>query len=302
MWVIAAWALGLGLVAVLLLTSRRRRLIRERVFAPTANDGSPTTVADEPAGLLTRWLIVSGYRSPAAAMTFAALTVIGFVLGLAGAIAFWRSGLVQSGSATLSSFPGGVGEIFIPAVYAAPWIILLIVTLAPWLVVRSARRERLTQIEQDLPLILELLATLGEAGLGFDAALDRILAAQPTDRPLVAEFRQFQRDALAGVPRVQALRRVAARADVLSLTILISALVQAEQVGAGVADVLRRQAEDARSRRRERALALANALPVKLLFPLVICFLPGLFVATLGPTFYQFFQFADAVIQSRGLR
>jgi len=79
-------------------------------------------------------------------------------------------------------------------------------------------------------------------------------------------------------------------------------LVQAEQVGSGISEVLRRQADDLRNRRRERALALANALPVKLLFPLVICFLPGLFVATLGPTFYQFFQFADAVIQNRGLR
>jgi hypothetical protein len=65
--------------------------------------------------------------------------------------------------------------------------------------------------------------------------------------------------------------------------------------------VLRRQAEDQRNRRRERATAFAMALPVKLLFPLVICFLPGLFVATLGPTFYQFFQAADGILRTRGL-
>jgi tight adherence protein C len=67
-------------------------------------------------------------------------------------------------------------------------------------------------------------------------------------------------------------------------------LVQAEQLGKGIARCLRQQADDLRSRRRERALAFANALPVKRLFPLVICFLPGLFVWTLGPAFVQLFK------------
>ena len=82
----------------------------------------------------------------------------------------------------------------------------------------------MTQIERDLSLFLELLATLSEAGLAFDAGLDRILNAQPSNRPLTEEFRVFQREVLSGVPRVLAPRRVSARADVLSLTILISAL------------------------------------------------------------------------------
>ena len=74
---------------------------------------------------------------------------------------------------------------------------------------------------------------------------------------------------------------------------------QVAEVGAGVADVLRRQAEDARDRRRERALALAQSLPVKLTFPLVICFLPAIFVVTLGPVFLKFFQFAEALLNRR---
>lgn len=68
-----------------------------------------------------------------------------------------------------------------------------------------------------------------------------------------------------------------------------------------VADVLRRQAEDLRHRRRERALQLASGLPVKLLVPLVACFLPGIAVAMLGPTFYEFFQFVDTLMRTRGL-
>jgi len=87
----------------------------------------------------------------------------------------------------------------------------------------------------------------------------------------------------------------------MSLSIFVSALVQTEQVGAGVSDVLRRQADDLRGRRREEALTKAASLPVKLLFPLVICFLPGILTATLGPTFYQIFQFLDNIARTRGL-
>jgi pilus assembly protein TadC len=164
--------------------------------------------------------------------------------------------------------------------------------------VRRARRQRVTEIEQDLPLFLELLATLGEAGLGFDAALARILDAQPGERVLMQELRTFQVEVLAGRPRIQVLRRLSRRVDVTTFTIFISALVQAEQSGAGIAGVLRRQAEDARDRRRERTLQIAAALPVKLLFPLIICFLPGIFVAALGPTAHQFFQFIDNLTRS----
>ena len=67
------------------------------------------------------------------------------------------------------------------------------------------------------------------------------------------------------------------------MTILVSALAQAEQLGAGIAEALHRQAADLRDRRRERANAFAMALPIKRMFPLVICFMPGIFVWTLGP-------------------
>lgn len=79
------------------------------------------------------------------------------------------------------------------------------------------------------------------------------------------------------------------------MTIFVSALVQAEQVGAGFASVLRTQADDMRGRRRENANMLAQALPVKLVFPLVICFLPGIFVSTLGPVFLQFIDLAEGM-------
>jgi tight adherence protein C len=151
-----------------------------------------------------------------------------------------------------------------------------------------------------LPITLELLATLGEAGIGFDAALERILGSQVADRPLAEEFRTFQLEVLAGRQRVACLRGLARRLDIPAFTIFISALVQANQLGSGVADILRRQVEEMRNRRRERALTLAASMPVKLLFPLILCFLPGIMIAALGPALYQFFQLIDALNRSRG--
>ena len=77
-----------------------------------------------------------------------------------------------------------------------------------------------------------VLLILGEAGLGFDAALDRVLAAQPADRPFVRELRTFQQETLAGVPRWQAFRRIARRVDVPGVSIFVAALVQAEKIRA----------------------------------------------------------------------
>src|SRR5262249_52767990 len=146
----------------------------------------------------------------------------------------------------------------------------------------------------------ELFATMGEAGLGFDAALSKIVRAQGSNRPLISEFVSFQHDMLAGIPRLQALRQLARRVEVPSLTTFTSALIQAEQVGASMADTLRHQTNDLHQRRRELALLKAQALPVKLVFPLVICFLPGIFLSTLAPVIYQMVQVANGVLRTTG--
>jgi tight adherence protein C len=103
---------------------------------------------------------------------------------------------------------------------------------------------------------------------------------------------------IAGVSRTQALRLLARRVDVAALTSFTSALVQAEEVGASTAETLRHQADDLRQRRREDALLKAQALPVKLVFPLVICFLPGIFLSTLAPVLFQMIQVANGVLRS----
>lgn len=300
------WLLGAGSIAVIATVALRGAMLRvasrQRLAEYQDRDENETELDDEARGPVGRWLALAGYRSPGAVRTFWTLTAAMTGLGAVLAVMARSSGLLNTAIQGLESIPGAVGEIFVPVAQYAPWILIVILAFAPCLVVRARRRRIVMEVEQDLPLVLELLATLAESGLGFDAAIARIIDSQPGQRPLTTELKNFQRETLTGRPRVASLRRLARRIDVQSLTIFVSAVVHAEQVGSGVSDVLRRQADDVRDRRRERALNLAQSLPVKLLFPLVICFLPAIFVFTLGPVFLQFFEFAEALLNRRAVR
>jgi pilus assembly protein TadC len=295
-----AWILGLALLAACVRHFAARQHVQRRLFdAWSESSGAPAFGQAPPAGFLMRWLALAGYRRPGAAAGFVALSAVSLGLGLSASYLISISGLLRFAEQGLAGIPGGLADLLRPILYLAPWMIGAMLAGIPTLLVRRARRRRVNQVERDLPVTLELLATLAEAGLGFDASLERILDAQPAERPLVGEFRTFQLEVLAGRPRVECLRRVARRLDVTAVTILASALVQAEQIGSGVAEVLRSQADDLRQRRRERAIEFSMSLPVKLLFPLVICFLPGIMVFTLGPVLYEFLRFADSFSLNR---
>jgi tight adherence protein C len=282
----------------------RYLLARERTLArwEQANDLNVTAALEStsPRGWISGWLYLAGYRHPLAAFAFIVATLLFGLLGFGAATLFLASGLQQFMEQSVVLVPGGVGETFLPVVWVAPWLIAILLVCLPLGVVRSARRRRVASIEQDLPLAMELMATLSEAGLGFDAALQRILRTRLSGRPLADELAMYQSDLLSGRSRVESLRRLSGRVRIGSISILVSALVQAEQTGMGIARVLRNQADDVRARRRERAIAFANALPVKRLFPLVICFLPGLFVWTLGPAFVQLFKLAETFTRGGG--
>ena len=296
-----------GLLATVIVTWRwlvLRAKAQQRWYEPLRRDAATADDLAAGGGLdrrggLGRWLYRAGFRGTAAALLFLLANGSCIACGLTIALVFTFSGLQDLMERTVVLVPGGVGETFLPAVWIAPWLIFVMIGCTPWLIVRRARRKRVEQIEQDLPLALELLSTLSEAGLGFDTALTRILKTRLSGRPLAADFQIFQADLLAGRARTESLRRLSARIDLPSVSVFVSALVQAEQLGMGIARVLRQQADDVRSRRRERAIAFANALPTKRVIPLVACFLPGLFVWTLGPAFVQLFKMAETFIQVR---
>jgi tight adherence protein C len=282
----------------------RYLVTRERTLArwndEQADSITSALESSSPRGWLSAWLYLAGYRNTFAVPFFITSTLVAGVLGFGTATLFVLSGLQALMEQTVVLVPGGVGETFLPVVWVAPWIVAILLVCLPLTIVRSSRRNRIQLIEQDLPLAMELMATLSEAGLGFDSALIRILKTRLEGRPLAEELRMYQADLLAGRSRVESLRRLSARIRIGSISILVSALVQAEQMGMGIAKVLRTQADDLRSRRRERAIAFANALPVKRMFPLVICFLPGLFVWTLGPAFVQLFKLTETFTRGGG--
>jgi tight adherence protein C len=309
MFRIAFALLGLsGLLVAVVLAWRwlvLRSKAQQRWYEPSEGDGAGSPGISSAAGdferrgTLGRWLYRAGFRGPAAAVWFLLATGACIAFGLAIALVFTFSGLQALMEQTVVLVPGGVGETFLPVVWVAPWLIFVMIGCGPWLIVRRARRRRVAQVEQDLPLALELLSTLSEAGLGFDVALTRILRTRLAGRPLAIDFQMFQADLLAGRARVDSLRRLSARIQLASVSVFVSAMVQAEQLGMGIARVLRQQADDVRARRRERAIAFANSLATKRVIPLVVCFLPGLFVWTLGPAFVQLFKMAETFIQVR---
>ncbi|MFN0102806.1 MAG: type II secretion system F family protein [Bryobacteraceae bacterium] len=247
---------------------------------------------------LTNWLSRAGYRGPAAASQFLAATVAGVAFGLVSLWVLNRAQLTDWLEGASASLPGTIGDAAQGVLSLTPWIILLNASLAPWMIVRAARRSRVASIERDLTITLELLATLAEAGLGFDSALARVQESATGESPLGQELEIYQRDVLAGVPRLQAFRHLADRVDVTTVSVFVSALSQAEQIGASLSETLRLQANDLRDRRKMQALIQAQALPVKLVFPLIICFLPGLFVSTLGPALYQLIKVVDGALRN----
>jgi tight adherence protein C len=153
--------------------------------------------------------------------------------------------------------------------------------LAPeyWLS-RKIRARSMGMILQ-LPDALDLLTISVEAGLGFDAALAKCV--EKMEGPLVDEFRQALAEVRMGRPRREALRDVAQRADAQPVSNFIGAIVQAEQLGVPIAKVLQIQSNQLRIERRQRAEEAAAKAPVKMLFPMVGCIFPTIFIVILGP-------------------
>jgi len=132
-----------------------------------------------------------------------------------------------------------------------------------------------------IPDTLDLLTISVRAGLGFDAALAKVVEKLPG--PLSDEFRRALAEVRVGKARRDALRDMVPRTNVAPLSNFIGAIVQAEQLGVSISKVLQIQSEQLRIERRQRAEEQAAKAPIKMLFPLVGCIFPSLFIVILGP-------------------
>jgi tight adherence protein C len=142
-------------------------------------------------------------------------------------------------------------------------------------------KERQMEIDMELPDLLDQMVVSVEAGLGFEAAMSRV--AKQNEGALPHELQRVLQDVRFGMSRRDAFAKLLKRTDSADLKQFVNALTQAERLGMPLADVLRVQADEMRKKRRMRAEETALKIPVKLVFPLLLCILPALFVVIIGP-------------------
>lgn len=230
-------------------------------------------------------------------------------LGLAGDARIVQQKLEVAGKPRIGEFPLGVREYMamklaclVVAVFAflALWrnpvidgvmgvafagFVALIIGMLPTLVVDRLADARKHAVLKSMSDTLDLLVVSAEAGLSLDAAMGRV--AQKRRGPLADEFELALQEMRLGKSRAESLRGIARRTGVMEVKMFTSAIIQAENLGVSIAQVLRTQAETHRERRSQRLREAAAKLPVKMMFPLIFFIFPAIFIVLAAPGFIQ---------------
>jgi tight adherence protein C len=279
-------AITLGISAVVIGADDRQRVQRSlAAVAATRVGGAPVLVAEDASfadrvivptfalmGRIARKLSAGGVAAklqtrldvagnPATWTVERLLSVKGFGLVIGGGFGF----LLGS----------GVFALVLGAGFAAAGFFL------PDLLLYNAGTKRQQSLGRALPDSMDLLTISVEAGLGFDAALSQV--ARNTQGPLAGEFFRVLQEMQIGKSRTEAFRALAERTTVPELRAFVSSLVQADQFGIPVANVLREQSRELRIKRRQVAEEKAQKVPVKIMVPLVLFIFPVIFIVILGP-------------------
>jgi tight adherence protein C len=254
--------------------TRDREMLRplwERLVVPTVGRLARLSGRFTPTGYtaqIREKLVRAGSPPGLDAERFLALKVLGAVSG-----PFWAWFALSY--AKLGGFYGVVVTGLLWGIcFAAP---------DAWIGRHIESRQR--EIAARLPDVLDLLVISVEAGLGFEQAVSRTVAAVPG--ALADELGRMLQETRVGSTRAEALRALDARTDVPELRSFILAMLQADAFGVSIGRLLRSQADEMRIRRRQRAQEAAQKAPVKMLFPLIFCIFPSLFTVILGPAVLQ---------------
>lgn len=248
-------------------TERLEQSFAERAVAPVVERLGSFVVRFSPTGWSKRTrkrLILAGWSTRMDVNSWAAIRLLSIVGGI-GLFFLFQAGVRLSAT-----------ELAVTAILFA-----IIGVFGPEAVLSRRIDERRSAIERDLPDMIDLLVISVEAGLGFDSALGRVVQAVPG--VLSDEFARVLQETRVGVSRSEAMRALAERTEVDDLGSFILAMNQADTFGVSISRMLRVQADEMRVRRRQRAQEKAFAAPVKMVFPLVLCIFPALFVVLLGP-------------------
>ncbi|MET0822091.1 MAG: type II secretion system F family protein [Aeromicrobium sp.] len=190
------------------------------------------------------------------------------------------SAAIVAGVLTLSlwaSSPSGRG-------FALFALLTALAFFFPDLWLSSRAKERQLEIERELPDLLDQVIIAIESGMTFEGALARV--GQRGHGPLAQEFVRTLQDMRLGMSRRAAYNALADRTSVADLRRFCKQVIQAEEFGVSTATLVRNLAAEMRTKRRFRAEEAAQKLPVKMIFPLVVCFFPVLFLVVLFPAFY----------------
>jgi tight adherence protein C len=218
-------------------------------------------------GKLRAKLICAGYRAEEALVLF-----IGMRVGCA-LLCFAFASIILRGTVLVSIVAAAIGY------------------LVPSMLLGRMAKQRQHRIRLSLPDALDLLVVSVEAGLGLDQALQRVSDELAFAHPeLCDELRLINLELRAGTARADALHNLAHRTDLDDITSLVTMLVQTDKFGTSVAQSLRVHSETLRTKRRQRAEEAAAKTGAKIVFPLVLCIFPAIWVVTLGPAIIKFIQ------------
>lgn len=208
------------------------------------------------------------------------------LLSMAGRPPEWPVEKLAAGKLVFAGVMGSLGLLFAlgdpsPVRIGLVAVIVLVAYFTPELLLHSRGQERQQAIDLALADTLDQMTIAVEAGLGFESAMAR--SARNGKGPLAEELIRTLQDIQVGQSRRAAYLDLAARTNAPNLRRFLRAVIQADEYGVSIADVLRTQAGEMRLKRRQRAEEKAMQLPVKVIFPLLLCIMPTLFIVLLGP-------------------
>ena len=251
--------------AVRTAAAREERLsLRERVVVPAASKIARAMLRLNPRENLehVQQRLLAAGLSAVSANSFLATKALLAVLGGLFGIALW------------ASLGSGLGILILFSFAAIGYI-------APGFVMSSRIRRRRDAVQAALPDALDLLAVSVEAGLGFDAAISKLV--EHMDGALIDEFGLALSEMRVGEARQDALKKLSSRIDSPELSAFVRAIIQADQLGISLGRILRVQAVDSRLKRQAAAEEKAMKAPIKMLFPTVAFIFPAMFIVILGP-------------------
>lgn len=214
---------------------------------------------------IARWLTMAGNPSEIIAPEFIGLQEVSIVSFTIMGLFFWAT-------------------VDLPPIYVSGFPVLG--WYYPWIWLRDQVTKRHHKITRALPYNLDLLTLSVEAGLDFSQAVGKVVE-KGRKGPLVDEFSLMLKNIKMGKTREEALRLMAERVGLTSLTSFCNALIQADRMGTSLGKILRIQSTQLRVERTHRAEKAANEAPVKMLFPLIACIFPTVFMVLFGPIIFQ---------------